>query len=240
MENPLSKTSKITVFTLLIAEAVTVTIPVIILGKYFNFPDILRQPAENAFGLFRANQPSITFGYYIFLLSSLIYIPLSYAFKHLFDKTENKILMNVFVGLGITTTIFQAIGFIRWIFTMPYLTESYFSHPENKQMVTIIYETLNRYAGMSIGEHLGFIAMGSWTIILGLFIVLNTVTKKWIGYIGIAIGFLLLISVGEHFGGKNAELFGTINFLANTLWTFWLLVLALTIGYPKKNENNIR
>jgi hypothetical protein len=234
MENSLSKMSKISVATLLMVEAITVTIPVIILSKYFNFPDILRQPAENAFELFRVNETAIIAGYYIFLLSSLIYIPLSYAFKHLFDKQQNKVLINVFVGLGITTSIFQSIGFIRWIFTMPYLTKSFFNQPKNKQLITIIYETLNRYAGMSIGEHLGFIAMGSWTIILGSMIVLNSISKKWIGYIGIVIGLFLIISIGEHFGGKNAPLFGTINFLANTFWTLWLIAVALYIVFSEK------
>jgi hypothetical protein len=229
-----SKSLKYMLTGLLIAEAITVTIPVIILGKYFNFPDILRQPAEHAFELFKANQTAILTGYYIFLLSSLIYIPLSYAFTHLFNKQQNKVLINVFVGLGITTSIFQAIGFIRWIFTMPYLTESFFNQPENKQLITIIYETINRYAGMSIGEHLGFIAMGSWTIVLGSMMILNSIPKKWIGYIGIVIGLLIIISIGEHFGGKNAPLFGIINFLANTFWTVWIIGVALTVSFSKK------
>ena len=55
---------------LLLAMMVTVTVPVIILGANFNFPDILRQPAVNAFALFRENQTIIVFGYYIFLCGS--------------------------------------------------------------------------------------------------------------------------------------------------------------------------
>ena len=66
--------NKILSIFLLVAEAVTVTIPVIILGAKFDFPDILRQPASKAFELFQANQSSIVFGYYVFLVSSLIYI----------------------------------------------------------------------------------------------------------------------------------------------------------------------
>jgi hypothetical protein len=46
----------------LVLEIITVTIPVIILGSKFNFPDILRQPAENAFALFKQNENYIVGG----------------------------------------------------------------------------------------------------------------------------------------------------------------------------------
>ena len=41
---------------LLILEIITVTTPVAILRNTFDFPDILRKPAENAFKLFRQNE----------------------------------------------------------------------------------------------------------------------------------------------------------------------------------------
>jgi hypothetical protein len=109
---------------------------------------------------------------------------------------------------------------------MPYLTKSYFYNPDNQNSVSIIYETLNRYAGISIVEHLGFLAMGSWTICLGIIILKHASFYNWVGLAGIFIGLLLLISIAEHFGGLQAQLFGKINFIANTLWTVWLLIIA--------------
>jgi hypothetical protein len=219
----------------LLLEIITVTIPVIILGGKFNFPDILRKSAIEAFTLFRQNQHYIVVGYYIFLISSLLYIPLSYSLQNTLKETNNNIAHKVLVGLGITTTIFQTIGFIRWVFVMPFLTESYFAANLNKNSITLIYETLNRFAGMSIGEHLGFLAMGSWTICLALIIIGIPKYKKWIGYAGIIIGTLIIISTGEHFGGKSASLFAFINLLGNTLFTFWLAVILFYIFKFSKN-----
>jgi hypothetical protein len=220
---------------LLLAEIITVTIPVAILRSKFNFPGILRRPAIEAFTLFKQNQPYIILGYYIFLVSSLLFIPLSYFLQNTFKDTNSKKALKTLVGLGITTTIFQSIGFIRWIFVMPFLTESYFVDNANKNSVTLIYETINRFAGMSIGEHLGFLIMGSWTICLGTIIINSPKYKKWIGIAGIFIGLLLIISVGEHFGGACAYLFGKLNFIANTIWTFWLLLIAIMILKSEKN-----
>lgn len=231
MENLISKPMKFSVIALLVAEVLTVTIPVIILGKYFNFPDILRQPAETAFILFRDSQSQIIIGYYVFLLSALIYIPLTFLLNKMYEQTADKLLLQSFSGLGVATAIFQSIGFIRWIFTMPYLTNVYFSQPERKQSVTLIYEILNRYVGMSIGEHLGFIAMGSWTILLGTILLTSNQARKWLGYLGIIIGTLIIVSACEHFGGENASFFATINLIANSLWTVWFIGIATNIGF---------
>jgi Domain of unknown function (DUF4386) len=240
MSNKTTMSKKIIYATafVLIAEIVTVTVPVAILGSKFNFPDILRQPAANAFVLFRQNQAFILVGYYVFLISALLFIPLSYLLRDIFKESVAQSASQVLVGCGIATTLFQALGFVRWIFTMPYLTESYFGNPENQAAVTIVYETLNRYAGMSIGEHLGFLAMGSWTICLGIIILKHVKCYNPIGLSGICIGLLLIISVAEHFGGAQALLFGKINFIANTLWTVWVLVIALMILRWRKDWPN--
>jgi Domain of unknown function (DUF4386) len=211
---------------LLLAMMITVTAPVIILGANFNFPDILRQPAANAFELFRENQTIIVFGYYIFLLSSLLFIPLTIILQKTLYQTKNKTALHLFFGFGLATAIFQCIGFVRWIFVMPFLTESYFNNPESQKTITIIYEMLNRYAGMSIGEHLGFLVMGCWTICLGFMLLKHSKFKTWVGFSGIPIGLCLIISTAEHFGGALSSIFADLNMMANTLWNFWLIVIA--------------
>lgn len=215
--------------SVLIAEIVAVTVPVAILGSKFNFPEILRQPAADAITLFKQNGAFIVLGYYIFLISALLFIPLSYMLQNTFKESAAQTANRLLVGCGIAIALLQSIGFIRWIFTMPYLTETYFSNLKNQEVVSIVYEMLNRYAGMSIGEHLGFLAMGSWTICLGIVILKHRKFYNWVGAMGIIIGMLLVISVSEHFGGTQADLFGKVNFIANTLWTVWLLIIAVML-----------
>jgi hypothetical protein len=91
---------------LLMAEIVTVTIPVAILGSEFNFPDILRQPAANAFVLFKQNQEFIIVGYYVFLIFALLFIPLSYLLRNIFKESFARSASQVLVGCGIATTLF--------------------------------------------------------------------------------------------------------------------------------------
>ncbi len=229
MKHLILNTHKSLTGLLILLEVVTVVLPVVLLGKYFNFPDILRQPAQNAFSLFKAHEFYILIGYYSFLISALVFTPLSYTLKYILQETTHKFASNILVGLGLLTTIFQGIGFVRWIFVMPYLTTIYFENIHERPHIILMYEVLNRYVGMSIGEHLGFLAMGFWTICVGIMLIYHKNFPKWIGYTGILLGFLLIVSILEHFGGKNGAIFGTINFLANTFWTFWLLFIAIFI-----------
>jgi len=238
MKTVTTLSSRKTTAVLLALEALLVTIPFFMLGSAFNFPDILREPAEKAFRLFNANKPTIVTGYYLFVLSSLIYAPLSYYLVKTYRHVSSDHLQRFFIGAGLATMIFQTIGFIRWIFFMPWLTEVYMSQPAQRDTVSLLFETLNHYAGMSVGEHLGFIAMGSWMILLGCMLLQSKLHHAGMGYSGIAIGLLLIISTAEQFGGAAAPVFGLLNLIANITWTFWMLTLAVLVA--KGRETNIQ
>jgi hypothetical protein len=239
------------VFTLLVVEALAVTIPFFVLQSVFEFPAILRQPASYALKLFAQHEAVIVPTYYLFLWSALMALPLTLVLTRFFAHHEQAAQGNAaLLGFGAATAIFQAIGFSRWVFTVPMLAHAYFAPPAsgttaimtdtNKQAIALLYDTLNRYAGMTIGEHLGFIAMGAWTCVLawqlGAAGVASTRTSRIVAWTGYVTGLLTVVSVGEHFqvgvdggmnaGGSTAQVFAVLNIIANTLWTLWLLVVA--------------
>ncbi|WP_020602532.1 DUF4386 domain-containing protein [Spirosoma spitsbergense] len=219
---------------LTLAEVVAVVYPVIILGKYFEFPAVLRQPAAYGLTLFRQHQDQIVPAYYVFMVSGLLFIPLSYACAALLKPGVSPGLQQALIGTGLATAIFQAIGFSRWVFVIQFLAEQYARQPAQRPAIELLYETLNRFAGMTIGEHLGFLAMGTWTILLAVLLLRSGVVNRWFALLGVPIGVGLFISVLEHFGGPSAELYATINFMANTAWSIWLLLVGgrLLIGRP--------
>lgn len=216
-------------FAFILAEVITVTTPFFILGKYFDFPNILRKPAAEGLALFQQNQSIIIPAYYIFMVSGLLYLPLTYWLKHILHSENGKIKRSIFGALGISTAVFQAIGFSRWVFVIPFLANQFIQHPENQSSIALIYEILNRYAGMTIGEHLGFIAMGFWTIALSSMVYERTNFPNWFSVLGIIIGAIITSSVIEHFGGNSASFFGLLNLIGNSLWTFWMILLGIFI-----------
>ncbi|MBC8155439.1 MAG: DUF4386 domain-containing protein [Bacteroidetes bacterium] len=214
---------------LIMAEIICVVAPVGILSAYFRFPEILREPASVMLPLFTANESVIVPAYYVFMVSGLLFLPLSCAFSAALKPGSSSALRRALIGTGVAAAIFQAIGFSRWVFIVPFLAEQYGRQPTQRPTIALLYETLNRYAGMTIGEHLGFLAMGCWTILLALLLLRRSVVKRWFAALGLPIGAGLLVSTGEHFGGSAAELYGTINFLANTCWSVWLLGIGVGV-----------
>lgn len=231
------KTNTRTLTLLLALEAMLVTVPFFILQSVFEFPDILRQPADYALKLFVQHESVIVPTYYFFLLSALTAIPLSIALVRFFTSNKAASKGNfALLSLGTATAVFQAIGFSRWVFTVPMIAHAYFApnaSESSKQALALMYDTLNRYLGMTVGEHLGFLSMGAWTIVLAWqFGKVGGASERvsrilvWTGY---ATGVLTVLSAGEHFGGGSAPLFAVLNIIANTVWIFWLIALAVVV-----------
>lgn len=239
------RTSSRTLALLLILEAFAVTVPFFILQSVFEFPDILRQPADYALRLFVQHQSVIVPTYYLFLWSALLAVPLSLLLARFFAQSELASKGNAaLVAFGTATALFQAIGFSRWVFTIPMIAEQYFSPTAtetSKQAAALLYDTLNRYLGMTVGEHLGFISMGAWTIVLawqvGAVGIVSERLSRILAVSGYAIGVLTMLSSGEHFGGNTAAFFAVMNIIANTLWIFWLLAIAVVVAKPSFRKN---
>ncbi len=86
------------VVILLIAELISVLVPTGLLSVFFRFPDILRQPASVALPLFTASQSIIVPAYYLFMLSGMLYLPLSVLLRRLMGTRAGADLL---VGLGL-------------------------------------------------------------------------------------------------------------------------------------------
>lgn len=68
---------------------------------------------------------------------------------------------------GVLTGIFQVVGYIRWPISVAFLAEA-MNGNVTMENIAFVEGLLNRYAGMAIGEHLGFLCQAIWTTFLGI------------------------------------------------------------------------
>jgi Domain of unknown function (DUF4386) len=189
---------------LFIAMFIMLNVANSILATNFDFPDILRQPPKNALTLYQKNQALIRPAYYIFALTGVLMIPIS-LLLHRILSNKNPMLLTVATTFGIITGIVQVLGFIRWVFLAPFLVSTYFdpnSSQATKDAVLVMQEAFNRYAGVAVGEHLGWLFTGIWLVLLGIFIAQNhaNILKPWMGYAIVSLGLMILVSSAEQFG----------------------------------------
>lgn len=217
---------------LLIVEAVILAVSALVLGAIFDFPDILREPAGVVLNRFNENPGSIRATYYVFLLSSLLLVPIALSLHDLLSRGRAPVLLNVATTFGILTGLTQLLGFIRWPIMMPYLADTY-ANPQSSQAtrdaVVVTYETFNRYAGMAIGEHLGWVFTGLWLIFLSVVMVESPIVPRWMGLAGVVIGAAFLVSTLEQFRIGLEDELGLLNFAVNTVFSFWLIALAVVL-----------
>jgi len=93
-----------------------------------------------------------------------------------------------------------------------------------------VFAVLHRYLGVGIGEHLGYLATGLWTVLIAGSILVGTVLPAWLAIAGVLIGLGLLVGTLEFVGPNEPEgwaLAGTIVPIAYIAWSVWLILLGV-------------
>ena len=94
------------------------------------------------------------------------------------------------------------------------------------------FAVLHRYLGVGIGEHIGYLATGAWTLLLAASIASGAVVPGWMAIVGVAIAIALLIGTLEFVGPNERDgwaLAGTIVPIAYIAWSIWLIVLGVLL-----------
>lgn len=141
-----------------IATAVAFNAAFARLAAIFDYPDILRAPAETVLDSFAAGGAPLILTWYAFALSAAAMIPVALALALLPGLSPARISAAI---LGALAGAVQAIGLLRWVFAVPYLAEA----GADRETAFIV---LNQWGGVAIGEHLGFLLTAGFLAAMAL------------------------------------------------------------------------
>ncbi|MFW6676603.1 DUF4386 family protein [Lacrimispora sp. AGF001] len=191
----------------IIIVAIGFTLSQIGITKFFNYPEILRQPAQNVLRAYYDKKGKIKPCWVIFSLSSLMLTAISGIFYRLLN-TNNTPYLIIGTFFGTAASIFYVIGLMRWVFLADTISSKYMTvnaSEKEKDNLIIIFEAFHVYCGNSIGETMGFLCMGLWIIMVGFAITATTILPWEIGLLYIACGFGIGIAPMEWTGFKAAN-----------------------------------
>jgi hypothetical protein len=209
----------------LIAFSVATAIAFVVLSAVFTFPDILRSPGSEVLPLFADKASIVRPTYWVLAMSGLVLIAASVELGRILGPHAEGPARLV-SGFGVATGIFWALGYARWPIAMPYLSNLY--RNGDKQRATELYELLNRYAGMTVGEHLGFITMGAFAIALAVALRHAGIGPTWFFPLGIIAGLSIAITSFEQYD-NDVPVLGELNGAANTVWFLWVLAIGVVL-----------
>ena len=136
-------------------------------------------------------------------------------------------------AIGVLASLVQFLGLIRWPFAVPHLART-MADPTlttaTKDAVDVVFQTLNRYLGVAIGEHLGYMFTGLWTGLVGLAIVQSTLLPAAFGVIGLILAPLFVVCSLEFVGAfeaKGWKVAGALVPITYIVWSIWLLAVGI-------------
>ena len=205
------------------------------LGRAFDYPNILRKKPDEVLRRFAAGGSGLILRWQALLLSALAMLPLVALVPVVLAPPAALAVASVV--LGAAAALVQALGLARWPFAVPELARRYAAadgpaEAPTRQTIEMVFALMHRLFGVGIGEHLGYLLTGLWTLLVAASVVSTTVLPEWLGHIGMPIGAALLLGSLE-FVGPNEEdgwsLVGAIVPVAYIAWSLWLVALGVGI-----------
>jgi hypothetical protein len=219
---------------LLIAVSIAFNTAFALLAARFDYPDILRRPTADVLAKFRAGGAPLVLLWWAFALTALLMVPLVVLLSSAISDADPT-LINVATTVGVLAAAVQFLGLIRWPFLVPYLARTDadpHASPARLEAIDVVFQSLNRYLGVAVGEHLGYLLTGAWTTLAGVALSQSSAVPNWIGAAGIAIGPVLMLCslefVGRHepSGWKLAERLTPVTYIA---WSLWLIATGIAL-----------
>ena len=214
---------------LLILVPLAFTICFTLLGIQFEYPDILRQPTADVLAKFQAGGPALVVVWYALTLTAVLFIPVVLFLHRVLAGDKFSTTLQVAMTFGVVAGLVQALGFLRWPFLVPHLATSYLAPSASeaqREAAAMVFEAFHRYAGMAIGEHLGYMSTSVWTFLIALVLLRSPGFGRWLGLSGAALALGIGAGLLEPAG---LELAGTINAISYLAWALWLIVLGAVL-----------
>jgi hypothetical protein len=162
------------------------------------------------------------------VVSSILFIPIA-LLLHPYLTREDTPYMVIATAFGVIAGVVQMLGFIRWPFLVPTLASTYLdpaSSEATRAAIEVTFTAFNQYAGVGVGEHLGYLFTALWSILISLAMPKSKIFSAWLGWMGIASALGILVGVLEPAG---VPFVGLINAMAYIVWALWVILLGVRL-----------
>jgi hypothetical protein len=210
---------------LLIAVPIVFMLAFTGLQMTFDYPDVLRWPASDVLTRFSRGGDQLHLLWYAMMAAAVGLISATIG-TGLLLRARGEFLAALSVGFGVLAGLVQVLGLSRWVFLVPGLAAN-FVRPEgsetDKAIAASLFDAANRYLGVGIGEHLGYLFTALWTLTIAM---LLWRAWKWLAVAAIPLALGVAAGMLEPFGVPMAA---DINAISFSLWALWMIVFGVLV-----------
>jgi hypothetical protein len=201
------------------------------LSSTFDWPDILREPAAVVLPAFVAGGTGLVWTWlatawtYAILVVPILLLPAALG-------RRSDPVLRAATYVGATSVVLALIGFLRWVFVVPALADSYVTGDATTQAaVDAAWTAQHQFGGALLGEHLGQLLALGWSVTLSVIILRTRVLPRWLGVTGLVVSALYLTNQGDILatavpGFPVWDLGGLIG---STTWGLWVAALGVIV-----------
>jgi hypothetical protein len=221
----MSDRGRVLTASLLIAVPILFNLFFFLLQFSFDYPNILRQPLDEVLSRFAAGGTTLIAIWYGFAMVPALFIPVAILLRRAFPEASP--LLDLANPFAVVAGLVQMLGLVRWPFLVPELARSYLdpaASESTRAAVLTVFSAFHQYAGVAVGEHLGYLFTGAWTLVIAAAMLTAPLFRPWLGWLGVLSAIGILIGMLEPAGVAVA---GTINALAYIVWSLWMVGAAV-------------
>lgn len=201
----------------------------LVLGTQFGWPAVLDEPGTTALDAFVEAQAWVRFGFYLFLLASLVLIPASIGL--LDELGADSTAARSVAAFGVLGAFAQMLGWVRWPIAVPGLADAWTdptATATQREATAAAYDVLNGYAGGALGEHLGWLLQGIWAVGVAVLALRSARVPRWFATLGLIVAgaWALAVPTATAVGLATLEFWG-LNLY--TAWYLWLMAFGLLL-----------
>ncbi|MEO3857965.1 DUF4386 family protein [Acrocarpospora sp. B8E8] len=201
--------------SIIVAGVVAANLAFIGLGITFGYPDVLAEPPAEILARFAAGQVTVTALFLLLALGAGSLIPVAVLLGRRLPDGPAAALS---APVGVLAGLVQVIGLLRWPFAMPAL-----AHAADRATAETIFAVLHGYLGTGLGETLGYLLTGAWTIL-----VLRALpAPRWFTALGALSAAAILSGLLIPLDVPGTDL---ANFLGYLAWSAWMVCVAVRTG----------
>jgi Domain of unknown function (DUF4386) len=202
-----------------------------VLSSTFEWPDILREPADVVLPAVVAGGTSLVWTWfatawtYAILLVPILLLPAALA-------RRNDPVLRAATYVGATSVVLSLIGFLRWVFVVPPLADSYVAgDATTRAAVDAAWTAQHQFGGALLGEHLGQLFVIGWSVTLSIVILRSRVLPRWLGVTGLLVSAVYLLNQGDILATAvpGFPVWDLAGLLGSTGWGLWVAALGVVL-----------
>lgn len=216
---------------LFLIGALTFATAATVLSATFDWPDILREPADVVLPKFAAGGPSLVWTWFATAWTyAILFVPILLLPTVLRRREDAPLGVATFAGA--ISALLALIGFLRWVFVVPPLARMYQDgDTANRTAVAASWLAQHQYGGALLGEHLGQLLGLGWSITLSIIILRTRVLPRWLGLVGLIVSVLYLFNQGDIMATAlpGFPVFDLAGLIGSSGWGLWVAALGVVV-----------